>query len=147
MILGCTHYPFLIETLQQVIDELRVYTAADGSKPYAALIADDFTFVDPALYTAIECYNTLRQDGNLAFRTTPTEVKAYISVPSAQLDAANLTEEGALTYDFKYGRQTGTEDITTKAVPFSKSNIDENNLQRIEKLLPYCFSLIAPTME
>ena len=147
VILGCTHYPFLIETLQQVIDELRAYTAADGSKPYAALIADDFTFVDPALYTAIECYNTLREDGNLAFRPTPTEVRAYISVPSAQLEPEKLTEEGALTYDFKYGRQTGTEDITTKAVPFAKSNIDENNLQRIEKLLPYCFKLIAPTME
>ena len=147
VILGCTHYPFLIETLRQVIAELRVYTAPDGSKPYAALIADDFTFVDPALYTAIECYNTLREDGHLAYRSTPTKVKAYISVPSSDLDAANLTEEGALTHDFKYGRQTGTEDITTKAVPFSKSNIDENNLQRIEKLLPYCFSLIAPTME
>ncbi len=146
VILGCTHYPFLLETLDQVISELRVYTAPDGSKPYAALIADNFTFVDPALYTAIECYNTLREDGNLAFRTTPTEVKGFISVPSSGLAPENITEEGALTYDFKYGRTVGTEDITTKQVPFSRTNIDENNLQRIEKLLPYCFSLIAPTM-
>lgn len=145
VILGCTHYPFLIETLQQVIDELREYTV-DGKKPYAALIADNFAFIDPAVYTAIECYNTLRQDNNLAHRITKTEVNAYISIPSAGTDAANLSEEGAFTYDYKYGRQTGTEDITTKAVPFAKSNIDENNLQRIEKLLPYSYSLIYPTM-
>lgn len=145
VILGCTHYPFLIETLQQVIDELRVYEV-DGVKPYAALIADDFTFIDPAVYTAIECYNTLRADGNLAYRITETQVNGYISVPSKDVDATNLTEEGAFKYEYKYGRTVGTEDITTKAVPFSKSNIDENNLQRIEKLLPYTYSLIAPTL-
>ena len=145
VILGCTHYPFLIETLQLVIDELRVYEV-DGVKPYAALIADNFAFIDPAVYTAIECYNTLRADGNLAYRITDTQVNGYISVPSAGLDPANLTEEGALTYDYKYGRTTGTEEITTKPVPFAKSNIDENNLQRIEKLLPYTYSLISPTL-
>jgi len=145
VILGCTHYPFLIETLQQVIAELREYTV-DGVKPYAALIADNFAFIDPAVYTAIECYNTLHQDNNLAHRITKTEVSAYISLPSADTDPANLTEEGAFIYDYKYGRNVGTEDITTKAVPFAKSNIDENNLQRIERLLPHCYSLIYPTM-
>ena len=42
--------------------------------------------------------------------------------------------------------EIGTEEITTKPVPFSKSNIDETNLKRIEKLLPYSYSLIYPTM-
>lgn len=145
VILGCTHYPFLIETLQQVIDELRNYTK-DGLKPYAHLIADDFTFIDPAVYTAIECYNTLRTDGNLAFNIEPMKVNGYISVPSGSLSADKLTPEGNLTYDFKYGRNAGTDEITTKQVPFAKSNIDETNLQRIEKLLPYSYSLIAPSM-
>lgn len=145
VILGCTHYPFLLETLQQVIDELRLYTR-DGVKPYAALIADDFTFIDPAVYTAAECYKTLLADGNLAYSIEPMQVKGYISVPSGSLGAEKLTEEGNLTYDFKYGRTPGTDEITTKQVPFSKSNIDETNLQRIESLLPCSYSLIAPSL-
>ena len=70
----------------------------------------------------------------------------HISVPSGSLSADKLTPEGNLTYDFKYGRNAGTDEITTKQVPFAKSNIDETNLQRIEKLLPYSYSLIAPSM-
>lgn len=146
VILGCTHYPFLLETLTQVIDELR-HLKINGKYPYKEIIADDFFFVDPAVYTAIECYNTLRGDSNLALRITPTEVRSYISVPSTSLEAANLTEEGKLTHDYKYGREIGTEEVSTKQVPFSKSNIDENNLQRIEQLLPYSYSLIYPTMK
>jgi len=145
VILGCTHYPFLIETLQQVIEELKAYNV-DNVYPYRDLISDDMVFIDPALYTAIECYNTLRQDGNLALRTTDTEVSAYISVAAPELASECLTPDGKLTYDFKYGRETGGEDVTTKQVPFSHDNIDANNLQRIERLLPYSFSLIAPTL-
>ena len=145
VILGCTHYPFLLETLQQVITELRDYTV-DGRHIYRHLIADDFAFIDPAVYTAIECYRTLREDNNLAFRITEMEVLPYISVPNGDLDAKYLTEDGSLKYEYKYGREVGTEEITTKQVPFSKSNIDETNLKRIEKLLPYSYSLIYPTM-
>lgn len=146
IILGCTHYPFHLETLRQVLDELKDYRE-DGRYPYRDLIADEMTFIDPAVYTAIECYNTLRQDGNLAYRITPTQVDAYISVPSNLLEDTCLTDEGMLTHAFKYGRQTGTEDQSTKQVPFSLNNIDENNLQRIEALLPYTYALIAPSLK
>jgi len=146
VIMGCTHYPYLIGTMQQVIEELRNYTV-DGTHPYRNLIADDFVFIDPAVYTAIECYNTLREDGNLALRTTDMTVAPYISVPSSSLPTECINAEGALTYDFKYGREVGTEEITTKQVPFSKSNIDQTNLERIKTLLPYTYSLIYPTMQ
>lgn len=146
VIMGCTHYPYLINTMQRVIEELRNYTV-EGTHPYRNLIADDFVFIDPAVYTAIECYNTLREDGNLALRTTDMTVAPYISVPSSSLAPDCVNADGALTYDFKYGREVGTEDITTKQVPFSKSNIDETNLERIRTLLPYTYSLIYPTMQ
>ena len=146
IILGCTHYPFYLETLRETLDELRDYRE-DGRYPYRDLIADEVTFIDPAVYTAIECYNTLRQDGNLAYRITPTRVDAYISVPSNLLEDTCLTREGQLSYEFKYGRRTGTEDQTTKQVPFSLKNIDENNLQRIEERLPFSYALIAPTLK
>ena len=146
IILGCTHYPFYMETLKQTLNELRNYRE-DGRYPYRDLIADEITFIDPAVYTAIECYNTLRQDGNLAYRITPTELEAYISVPSNLLEDSCLTQDGMLTHEFKYGRATGTEDLTTKQVPFSRTNIDQNNLKRIEERLPYSYSLIAPSLK
>ena len=146
IILGCTHYPFYLETLNETIAELREYRE-DGRYPYRDLIADEITFIDPAVYTAIECYNTLRQDGNLAYRITPTKVDAYISVPSNLLEDTYLTQDGMLTHEYKYGRRSGTEDQTTKQVPFSLQNLDRNNLQRIEERLPYSYELIAPSLK
>ena len=146
IILGCTHYPFYLETLKEMLDYLREYRE-DGRYPYRDLIADEVTFIDPAVYTAIECYQTLRNDGNLAYRITPTLVEAYISIPSSLLEDNCLTPEGYLTHDFKYGRLSGTEDLSTKQVPFARDNIDENNLQRIKELLPYSYALIAPTLK
>lgn len=146
IILGCTHYPFLIETLTEQLEYLRNLTS-EGKYIYRDLIAEDCIFIDPALYTAIECYSTLRKDGNLALRITDNKVAGYISVPSSDLSSDFLTPDGKLTYDFKYGRIAGKEEVTTKNVPFSKENIDHNNLLRIEKMLPYCYSFIAPTLQ
>lgn len=147
IILGCTHYPFHVETLKRHIDELREYREPDGTFPYRNLLAEDIQFIDPAVNTAIECYETLRADENLAFRISQHSVDAYISVASSTLSDSQLSPDGHLSYEFKYGRQTGTEDVSTKQVPFSLSNIDPANLQRIEKTLPYCYSLIAPNLK
>lgn len=146
IIMGCTHYPFLLETMQQTIQELRTYKS-EGTFPYRNLLAEEIVFVDPAVYTAVECYSTLRADNNLAHRITPQRAECYISVPSEALEDEFLTEDGHLTYEFKYGRQAGTEDITTKQVPFSVSNIDTNNMERIRKLLPYTWELISPALQ
>ena len=146
IILGCTHYPFYLETLQKTLMELKDYRE-DGRYPYRDLIADDVLFIDPAVYTAIECYTTLRADGNLAYRITPTRVEAYISVPSSLLPDEYLTQDGMLTYQYKYGRKTGSEDQSTKQVPFSLQNLDANNLKRIEELVPNSYALIAPSLK
>ena len=146
IILGCTHYPFCLETLNETLAFLRDYRE-DGRYPYRDLIAEEVTFIDPAVYTAIECYKTLRQDGNLAYRITPTRVDAYISVPSNLLEDTCLTQDGLLAPAFKYGRRSGTEEQSTKQVPFSLQNLDKNNLQRIEERLPYSYRLIAPSLK
>ena len=145
IILGCTHYPFQLETLRETLAYLREYRE-DGRYPYRELIADSVTFIDPAVYTAIECYQTLHNDGLLAYRITPTRVDAYISIPSSLLEDEYLTRDGHLSHDFKYGRQAGTEELSTKPVPFAYDNIDKNNLQRIAELLPRSYALIAPTL-
>ncbi len=141
VILGCTHYPFLLDTLKQVMSELAEVKVGDNYL-YRDIIAPDFTFIDPAIYTAIECYNSLRQDKLLALKTTDTKLDAYISVPAYGLPFEKIDNEGNLTYDFKYGREIGTEDVTTLFVPFSRRYINSDNLKRIEARLPYSYKLI-----
>lgn len=146
VILGCTHYPFLLDTLQAVIKELRAYKV-NGKPVYGDIIAEDFTFLDPAVYTAVECYKTLRQDNELALRTDDGKLDAYISVPAFGLEPGCTDENGNLTYDFKYGRQCGTEDVTTVSVPFSRRYLQQDNLDRIESLLPASYNQIKKIID
>ena len=134
VILGCTHYPFLLSTLQQVIRELREYQH-EGQYIYRDLIADDFVFIDPAFYTAKECYVSLYND-DLLRQKGMNSLQTFISVPSATLDPQYLDEDGKLTYDFKYGRTLDIQDLGTRFVPISDDNLGAENKQRILNMLP-----------
>lgn len=146
IILGCTHYPFHLETLQKHLKELKSYKDKNGNMPYAALIADDCVFIDPAVNTAYECYKTLLADHNLNDNEQAGVLEPYISVASKLLPAELLDADGNLNYDFKYGREAGTEDLTTMFVPFSKESVSADNLDRISKLLPLCSEKIDQFM-
>ncbi len=146
IILGCTHYPFLLDTLVKAVEELRAYEV-NGKHIYNELLAEDLEFIDPALFTAIECYQALRADKNLALRTVDGKVDAYISVPAYGLAPGCTDEAGNLTYDFKYGREYGTEDMTTVFVPISRRYVSKENLNRLEALVPYSYGAISKMME
>lgn len=146
IILGCPQYSLHLETLRQILAELREYRV-DGRYPYRDLIAEEVSFIDPTIHAAMACYRTLREDRNLAFRITPTELDAFITVPSKLLEDANLNKDGGLSYSYKYNRQTGTEALTTKAVHLSKGGISDDNMQRIGELFPVSYSLIATSLK
>ena len=146
IILGCTHYPFLLDTLVKAVEELRAYSV-NGKRVYNEVLAEDLAFIDPAVFTAIECYQALREDKNLALRTTDGKVDAYISVPAYGLAPDCLDENGNLSYNFKYGREYGTEDITTVFVPISRRYVSKENLSRLEALVPYSYNEINKIME
>ncbi len=146
IILGCTHYPFLLDTLVKTVEELRAYKL-NGHTVYNDLLAEDLTFIDPAVFTAIECYQALREDKNLALRTVDGKVDAFISVPVYGLGAGCIDDAGNLTYNFKYGRDHGTEDISTVFVPFSRRYISKENLDRLEALVPYSYDKINKSMQ
>ena len=147
IILGCTHYPFLLNTLNETIEELRNYRDADGKLVYEGLIHPEFEFIDPAVFTALECYQTLREDKNLALNTTEGAFEGYISVPAYGLPAECLDADGNLSYNFKYGREHATEDMTTVFVPFSRRYLDNQTLGRIESMLPLSYNKIKQVIE
>ena len=146
IILGCTHYPFLLDTLVKAVEELRAYSV-NGKRIYNDVLAEDLAFIDPAVFTAIECYQALREEKNLALRTVDGKVDAYISVPAYGLAPEALDENGNLSYNFKYGREYGTEDMTTVFVPISRRYVSKENLNRLEALVPYSYNEINKIME
>jgi len=141
IILGCTHYPFVLDTLLKVVAELRAYKVG-GEKIYDKVLAPELTFIDPAIYTAKEVYLKLRDNKILASNANKGVLNAFISVPVKGLDPKNLDENGNLTYDFKYGREALSEIQTVEPVPFSRTNINPYNLQRIQERLPKSWQLI-----
>ncbi len=145
IILGSTHYPYVLDTLRRVIDELYDFKR-DGVYLYRNSISPDLRFIDPSVYTAKECYSILRKSGLLALRTTKSELVSFISIPTYGLSPDLLNEDGSFKYEFKYGRNAGSEEITTKIVPFSPRYIDELSISRMEALVPLSYSLIKKTL-
>ena len=127
IILGCTHYPFVLEALNRTLAELR----AKG-----APISADFRFVDPAFYTAAECWRLLRETGRLSTAEVPAPSMAFLSVANPELPPERLTPDGQLTRAFKYGRETGQAEITTKPVPFTRATFGDATFRNIGRLLP-----------
>ena len=93
----------------------------------------------------MECLSALQEQGLLR-RRGKRSLQAYISVPSADLPKECLTPGGGLTYAFKYGRETGSKEISTKPVPFSKENLDPANLERVRTILPLTYNLLVPCL-
>ena len=126
MILGCTHYPYVLDTFD------RTFRLLKADPKYASLIANDLRFIDPAHYTAIACYRALRRN-QLLSRDGPTRkgerrVNAFISVG----------KDGPLTDAEKYGRTYGKGDPGTKIVPLTRDEISSGVAAGIGKTCPAC---------
>lgn len=128
VILGCTHYPFLLATLEKTRAEF----------------GESFIFVDPAVGTADECWQALKASDMLAGRSADAnEVTFYASVPSGEVAPGNLAADGTLATAFKYGRNVGQDEVTTKFVPFRSGTVDPASLKRLMKLLPRTAKALA----
>jgi glutamate racemase len=57
--LGCTHYPFLTIEIAKVLKELRK-VKTNGGYRYKKLLSKNVILIDPALETAQELYNCLK---------------------------------------------------------------------------------------
>ncbi len=146
IILGCTHYPYLEDTLKEVIAELREYTQGDA-KPYESILDAEIAFIDPAVNTAKETFKLLFAQNMLKRENSGNRVDAFISVPHKDLPNEAKDSNGNLVFDFKYGRDTGSDIPSVTITPFSKTNINRDNLTRIEQRLPLSYSFLKKKYE
>ena len=104
----------------------------------------DFIFVDPAVDTAEECYRALQAADQLAGRKPDaTTVEAFVSVPSKALPDGCVAKDGTLAHAYKYGRETGRDEVTTKFVPLRNGSVDRASLDRLIRLLPLTRAQLA----
>lgn len=143
LILGCTHYPYLVKEIKQVLSELANYRGNNGEYVYRHLLAEHIEIVDPSVYVAQELYTELKAKdlfGNTFNMWNDSEF--FISVPNTDNTNVQLDAEGRFTYDYKYGRTEGQIQEYIKVVPFDRTNISNETLSRFEKLIPNTYKLL-----
>lgn len=141
VVLGCTHFPFHQEAIEDSFERLRGVSNDEGEKPYERLIAEDIVFVDPARLTAVQLYEALAALGLLNDDDeggSPTVDEFYISVANADCPGVVLRPDGlSFTYDYKYGRSTGEFDKEyVKRVPMNRENLGDNVIETIRTTMP-----------
>ncbi|TFH48987.1 MAG: Asp/Glu/hydantoin racemase [Bacteroidia bacterium] len=141
VVLACTHYPFFEETFRETLMRLRNYQE-EGEYLYRSLISEDLIIVNPALIVADQLHHML--DGNnLLNKTGKAKSEFYISVPNLVNRQIVLREDGSFTYEYKYGRKPGDIQEYVKYVPFSRSSISADILNRLSVQIPPVFDLIV----
>lgn len=142
IILGCTHYPYLIDEINLVLNELYNYKGRDGAYLYRKFMTEDIQLVDPAVNTAKELYEYLNQKSLFNPNGDIKDSEFYISVANKENKINKIDAEGRFPYDYKYGRNAGEIQEYVKMVPFSRVNISYDILTRFQNQIPYVYQLI-----
>jgi glutamate racemase len=140
LILGCTHYPFMKDTIRSVLRELYNYQT-NGNYRYRKILAAHVELIDPAVETAKEAYLALRKQ-KLQNYSKKLTTKFYISVPNTSLPEVELQPDGWFTYQYKYGRIAGANKEYIKVVPFDNKNISEATYNRFRLSIPKVYAAI-----
>lgn len=140
LILGCTHYPFMRDTIRNVLNELYALKV-NGQYRYRAVLASHVELIDPAVETAKEAYVEMRKR-SLSQPNQPDKSLFFITVPNTQLAEVQLQADGWFTYDYKYGRQAGERKNYVQYVPFDNKNISPSTYDRLKSALPHVFEKI-----
>ncbi|MBW8039669.1 MAG: hypothetical protein FVQ85_06675 [Planctomycetes bacterium] len=140
VILGCTHFPYQMDSIAASFERLRSFRKADGDEPYKNLISEKLSFIDPAQLTAAHLYKALAAEKLLigkADESILTTDEFYISVPNTSLDDARLAVNGGFTYEYKYGRAPGNFVAEyVKRVPMSSDNLSATVRRSIKTNMP-----------
>ena len=141
LILGCTHYPYLKDTIASVLNELYQYKK-DNQYRYRNYLVEKVELIDPSVETAKEAYLALRSQSltNTASKQTN---QFFITIPNTIVPKAALQPDGWFTYDYKYGRLPGANTDYVKYVPFDTKNISEASYGRFKMVLPKSYAEIV----
>lgn len=142
IILGCTHYPYMTDEIQVVLNELYNYKGNDNNYLYRNFMLENINLVDPAVDTAKELHEYLKQEGLFNPRGDIKESEFYISVPNKDNGNVKIDGLGRFPYDYKYGRNAGEIQEYVKMVPFSRDNISDDILLRFQQQIPYVYQLM-----
>ncbi len=147
VILGCTHFPYQVDSIATSFGRLRNFRNSDGDEPYKNLIFEQLTFIDPAALTATQLYEALADAGlliNKADESILTTDEFYISVPNASLAGVKLAANGGFTYEYKYGRVPGNFAAEyVKRVPMSSANLSDTVRRSIKTRTPEVWKRLA----
>ncbi|MCX7887960.1 MAG: aspartate/glutamate racemase family protein, partial [Verrucomicrobiae bacterium] len=138
LILGCTHYPYVRDTIAAVLKEL-YHCKTEGRYRYRHVLAEHVELIDPAIETAKQTYLQLRSaDLHLTAHPRGRDL-FFISVPNTSLPNVQLQSDGWFTHEYKYGRPAGTNKSYVKFVPFDINNVQPDTYRRIAATLPAVF--------
>jgi hypothetical protein len=140
LILGCTHYPFMKDSIRLVLNELYNYKT-NGKYRYRDVITSQVELIDPSVETAKEAYKVLKTM-HLANKTDKKNMQFFISVPNTALKEIELQSNGGFTYQYKYGRNAGAKKEYVKVVPFDQKNISAATYNRFKEALPKVYAAI-----
>lgn len=141
LILGCTHYPFMRDTIRNVLHEL-YNLQLNGAYPYRTVIASHVELIDPAVETAKEAYIEMRK--SMLSNTAAKDVnRFYITIPNTTLTEVKLQQDGWFTYDYKYGRVAGEQKQYVRFVPFDNKNISSATYERLQQALPAVYDAVT----
>ena len=143
LILGCTHYPYMRDTIAQVLLELYNYQEG-GAYRYRKVLAKTVCLIDPAVETAKEAYLALRhlrklQHNEASFQNGTRPDAFFIAVPNLDLPEVKLQSDGWFTYNYKYGRTEGENKQYVRFVPFDTQNIAPATYDRFKRALPFSY--------
>jgi len=145
IILGCTHYPFYTDVIQNKLNTLYNYQE-NGQYIYRPVMAEKIKIIDPAKNTARELYDYLNKKKmfNSAYLS---QCEFYISVPNLLNRNVVYDSLGNFPYDYKYGRTAGNIQQYVKRVPFSEQTIAKQVMTRLDTSIPFTSELIRNFME
>jgi glutamate racemase len=139
IVLGCTHYPYVIDEIEKVLAGLR-------SMPvYEDILSDTIILIDPSLNTAAELYRYLDENDllNTRDRQRLDESMFFISVPNTYNSKVSVTAEGAFTYRYQYlDRNINELQEYTLVVPLTERILSDLQLGEIRKNVPGTYKLI-----
>ena len=146
LILGCTHYPYMKDTIQKVLVELYNYQK-NGNYRYRNVLANKVQLIDPAVETAKAAYVVLHQqqlkNTLLSNKNTDLSSQFFIAIPNTSLAEASLQPDGWFTYQYKYGRVAGAEKQYVQYVPFDTKNVSLATYDRFKKVLPHIYKKLS----